>query len=86
MGSITSLSLVDTFNTFMTRVNSIITKLNTYTSNSDSALTLPVIADPSASQANSTAVLYIDSTSNKLTVKVKNSGGTVTTYVLSSTS
>ena len=87
MGSITSLSLVDSFNTFMTRVNSIITKLNTYTSNSDSALTLPVIADPSASQANNTAVLFFDSAnSNKLTVKVKDSGGTVVTYVLSTTS
>jgi hypothetical protein len=48
---------------------------------------LPVIADPSASQANNTAVLFFDSAnSNKLTVKVKDSGGTVVTYVLSTTS
>ncbi len=84
MATITGLNLTDTFNTFMTRVNSIITKLNSITADS-STMTLTFASDPSsASQANSTAIIFVD-TDGKLKLQSKNAGGTVTTYVLSTT-
>ena len=84
MSTITSLKLTDTFNTFMTTVNSIITKLNSITADS-STITLSHAVDPSsASQANSTAIIFVD-TDGKLKLQSKDSSGNLTTYVLSTT-
>tara|TARA_R100000008_G_C3520309_1_gene133612 strand:+ start:444 stop:593 length:150 start_codon:yes stop_codon:yes gene_type:complete len=43
-------------------------------------------APNSSTQGNSTAVMYIDDTDGKLKLQSKDSGGTVTTYILSTTS
>ena len=85
MATITSLVLTDTFNTFMTRVNGLISKLNTITADA-STLTMGFssTAPSSASQTNSTSVLYTAS-DGKLKVQSKDSGGTATTHVLPST-
>tara|TARA_Y100000310_G_C20513712_1_gene730125 strand:- start:530 stop:955 length:426 start_codon:yes stop_codon:yes gene_type:complete len=85
MATITSLVLTDTFNTFMTRVNGLIGKLNTITADA-STLTMGFssTAPSSASQTNSTSVLYTAS-DGKLKVQSKDSGGTATTHVLPST-
>jgi len=82
MATITSLVLTDTFNTFMTRVNGLISKLNTITADA-STLTMGFssTAPSSASQTNSTSVLYTAS-DGKLKVQSKDSGGTATTHVL----
>ena len=84
MATITSLVLTDTFNTFMTRVNSLISKLNTITADA-STLTMGFSSTaPSGTQTNSTSVLYTAS-DGKLKVQSKDSGGTATTHVLPST-
>ena len=84
MATITSLKLTDTFNTFMTTVNSIITKLNSITANS-TTMTLAYAPDPdSASQANSTAIIFVD-TDGKIKLQSKNASGNVTTYDLTAT-
>lgn len=87
MASITSLVLTDTFNTFMTRVNSLISKLNTITADASTmTMNFSTTAPNSSTQGNSTAVMYIDNTDGKLKLQSKDSGGTVTTYILSTTS
>ena len=84
MATITSLVLTDTFNTFMTRVNGLISKLNTITADA-STLTMGFSSTaPSGTQTNSTSILYTAS-DGKLKVQSKDSGGTATTYVLPST-
>lgn len=84
MATITGLKLTDTFNAFMTRVNSIITKLNTITADA-TTMTLAFASDPSsASQANSTAIIFVD-TDGKIKLQSKNASGTVTTYDLTAT-
>ena len=87
MATITSVILSDTFNTLMTRVNSIISKLNTITADASTmTMAFSASAPSSASQANSTAIMYVDTTDGKLKLQSKSSGGVVTTYILSSTS
>ena len=83
MATITSLVLTDTFSTFMTRVNGLISKLNTITADA-STLTMGFSSTaPSGTQTNSTSILYTAS-DGKLKVQSKDSGGTATTYVLPS--
>mgnify|MGYP003125564509 CR=1 FL=1 len=85
MATITSLVLTDTFNTFMTRVNSLISKLNTITADASTlTMTFSSTAPSSASQTNSTSILYTAS-DGKLKVQSKDSGGTASTHVLPST-
>ena len=87
MANITSLVLTDTFNAFMTTVNSIIAKLNTITADASTAtLAFSASAPSTATQANSTAIIFVDNADGKLKLQSKNSGGTVTTYILSTTS
>ena len=87
MATITSLVLTDTFNTFMTRVNGLISKLNTITADA-STLTMGFssTAPSSSEQAKSTAIMYVDTSDGKLKLQSKNGSGTVTTYILSTTS
>ena len=87
MASITSLVLTDTFNTFMTRVNGLISKLNTITADASTmTIAFSSTAPSEAEQANSTAIMYVDtSDAGKLKLQSKNSSGTVVTYVLSTT-
>ena len=71
----------------MTRVNSIISKLNTITADASTmTMAFSASAPSSATQANSTAIMYVDTTDGKLKLQSKSSGGVVTTYILSSTS
>ena len=87
MAAITSLVLTDTFNTFMTRVNGLISKLNTITADASTmTMAFSSTAPSSSEQANSTAIMYIDTAdAGKLKLQSKNSSGTVVTYVLSTT-
>tara|TARA_Y100000590_G_scaffold35900_1_gene38966 strand:+ start:5433 stop:5852 length:420 start_codon:yes stop_codon:yes gene_type:complete len=86
MATITSLNLTDTFNTFMTRVNSLISKLNTITADASTVTVNHSASAPSSgSQTNSTAILYTDSADGKLKVQSKDGSGTSTTYALNST-
>ena len=87
MADITALKNSNTFEEQMTTINSIITKLNTIEANASTmTLAFSATAPTDASISNSTAVLYIDTSDGKLKIKSKNSGGTVTTYILSTTS
>jgi len=89
MATITSLVLTDTFSTFMARVNGLISKLNTITADASTmTMTFSSTAPSSSEQANSTAIMYLDSTgadAGKLKLQSKDSSGTVTTYILSTT-
>ena len=87
MATITSLVLTDTFNTFMTRVNGLIGKLNTITADASTmTMAFSSTAPSSSEQENSTAIMYIDTAdAGKLKLQSKNSSGTVVTYVLSTT-
>ena len=87
MATITSLVLTDTFNTFMARVNGLISKLNTITADASTmSMVFSSTAPSSSEQANSTAIMYVDTSDGKLKLQSKNGSGTVTTYILSTTS
>ena len=86
MAAITSLVLTDTFNTFITRVNGLISKLNTITADASTVTMAFHASEPSTSvadMANSTAIMYFDASDGKLKIKSKDSSGVVTAYALS---
>ena len=86
MATITSLVLTATFNTFMTRVNGLISKLNTITADASTmTMTFSSTAPSTTAEdmANSTAIMYFDASDGKLKIKSKDSAGNVTAYALS---